>query len=56
MIPMADNMNHTNVEVEKEVLNLNLHIDVANNLEYHRVNKFFNDYSLAFKAHLSEDK
>jgi len=55
MIPMADNMNHTNVEVEHEILNLGLHLDIEDNMSYHRVNKFFNDYTHGFKAHLPDD-
>ena len=48
MIPMADNMNHANVTVEHEIINLGLHLDVQQNLNYHRTNKYMNDYTAGF--------
>ena len=51
MVPMADNMNHSSVEVTQEVVNLQIHPKGNSNESYYRVNKYLNDYSHLYKAH-----
>jgi hypothetical protein len=45
MIPMADNLNHSSVDVTNEFISLHLHPKGPASPEYFRVSKFFNDYS-----------
>jgi hypothetical protein len=45
MIPMADNLNHSSVDVTQELINLSLHQEGPQNAGYYRVSKFLNDYS-----------
>jgi len=45
MIPMADNLNHSSVDVTQELINLSLHQEGPLNASYYRVSKFINDYS-----------
>lgn len=51
MVPMADNLNHSSVDITQELVNLTLHKDGHKNSEYYRVSKYLNDYSAAYKAH-----
>ena len=44
MVPMADNMNHSNVTVVHETIDLALHSDPLKNINYYRTDKFMNDY------------
>ena len=55
MIPMADNLNHTHVNVDHSMINIQLHLDINMNIDYHKTNKFCNDYTDGFKLHLSLD-
>jgi len=45
MVPMADNLNHSSVDVTNEIINVTLHKQGENNPEYYRISKFLNDYS-----------
>ena len=49
MVPMADNLNHSSVEVTNEMINLKYHIQGHKNENYFSIEKFFNDYSAIFK-------
>lgn len=51
MVPMADNLNHSSVDITQELVNLELHKEGHTNSEYYRVSKYLNDYSAAYKAH-----
>ena len=48
---MADNLNHSCVNVSYEMINIQLHKKGEDYPNYYRVRKFLNDYSPAFKAH-----
>lgn len=49
MIPMADNLNHSSVDITYEVISTQFHLQGPSNPKYYRVNKFMNDYSHIFK-------
>lgn len=48
---MADNLNHSSVEITNEMINLKLHIRGHKAEDYFSIDKFFNDYSHIFKYH-----
>lgn len=50
MVPMADNLNHSSVDVTQELINLSLQRTGAQNQVYYRVTKALNDYTAVFKA------
>jgi len=56
MIPMADNLNHSSVTVTNECINIPLHLNGPENLNYYRVDKFFNDYTPVFEKHCSPEE
>ena len=45
MIPMADNLNHSCVDVTQELINLKLNLEGPVNHSYFRVSKSLNDYT-----------
>lgn len=45
MIPMADNLNHSDVNVSCEVINKTLHLEADESSTYFTKTKFMNDYS-----------
>ena len=45
MIPMADNLNHSCVDVTQELINLDLHKSGPADEQYYRVSKFLTDYT-----------
>lgn len=51
MIPMADNLNHSCVNVSYEMINVVLHKKGEENPNYYRLKKYLNDYTPAFQAH-----
>jgi len=51
MIPMADNLNHSSVEVTTELMCVSLHPEGDRDIEYYRIARFLNDYTPAFKEH-----
>jgi hypothetical protein len=44
MIPMADNLNHSSVDITYELINESLHKEGTKHPLYYRVYKFINDY------------
>ena len=50
MIPMADNLNHSSVEVVLHLVNTEKHLQGEQDPEYYRIHKHINDYSALFKA------
>lgn len=48
MIPMADNMNHADVNVLCEIVTNSLHKEADESNNYFTKSKFMNDFSLAF--------
>ena len=52
MIPMADNLNHSSVDVSNEMVSKLKHLEKQQSLSYYRIGKFLNDYSSIF----SEDQ
>ena len=54
---MADNLNHSSVDITNEVINIGLHLEDYKRENYFRVSKFLNDYTPAFKHHgMSEEE
>lgn len=51
MIPMADNLNHSSVDITNEMVNMQLHREGENEPSYYRIAKFINDYSALMDAH-----
>ena len=56
MIPMADNLNHSSVDVNQEMVNIQLHLNAAQNDNYFRIGKMLNDYSILFDDSLKTDQ
>jgi len=50
MIPMADNLNHSSVDITNEMMSMANHPKGDRNLEYYRIGKYLVDYSAAFMA------
>ncbi len=48
MIPMADNLNHSDVNVLCEVVTHSLHMNPDEDSHYFTKTKFMDDFSLAF--------
>ena len=48
MIPMADNLNHSDVSVTYELITKKLQVDPDPNSAYFTRSKFMNDYRLIF--------
>ena len=54
---MADNLNHNSTyPINQEIISLQEHLNATQNEKYYRICKMFDDYSLAFKKHLSQDE
>ena len=56
LIPMADNLNHSSVEVNLEMINTHLHLNSTTNLDYFRIAKVVNDYNIVFQNWLKEEE
>ena len=50
MIPMADNLNHSSVDITNEMMCMKLHPKGDTNMAYYRIAKYLADYSSAFLA------
>ena len=50
MIPMADNLNHSSVDITNEMMSMAYHPTGDSNLEYYRIAKYLADYSAAYLA------
>ena len=50
MIPMADNLNHSSVDITNEMICLSLHPQGDRNIEYYRIGKYLADYSQVYAA------
>ena len=48
MIPMADNVNHSSVDITNEMINLEEHRLGDRRPGYYRIGKFMNDYSAIY--------
>ena len=49
MVPMADNLNHSDVTVVQEIINKPMHLDVDSSSKYFTRTKMMNDYSINFR-------
>ena len=49
LIPMADNLNHSSVDVTNELVSFDLQLEGDKNESYYRISKFLNDYTPLFK-------
>ena len=49
MIPMADNLNHSSVDITYEIISTQCHLEGTSNPKYYRVGKFMNNYSHIFE-------
>ena len=50
MVPMADNLNHSDVTVVQEICNKPMHLEADQSNKYFTRTKFMNDYSINFHA------
>jgi len=50
MIPMADNLNHSSVDITNEMMSMANHPLGDRNIDYYRIGKYLADYSAAFEA------
>lgn len=48
MVPMADNLNHSSVDVTIEVIDHKLHLEADKNLSYYKICKYLNNYSALY--------
>ena len=50
MIPMADNLNHSDVTVVQEIVNTKMHLRADKTSKYFTKTKFMNDYSINYAS------
>lgn len=56
MIPGADNLNHSSVGTNQELVSTNLHLNALSNESYFRIGKMFNNYSILYEKQMSEEE
>ena len=54
MVPMADNYNHSNVNVVQEIIHKRIHLEADESSKYFTKTKYMNDYSFIFQEELKQ--